>query len=390
MRKVILLLTSIIIALCLTSVAFAEEDTVDVTPLLDELLSKTDLSEWDKFVQSNDLFLEYSNNLAPKELILAVIKGEAELSFDGIISLVTSQFTQRLKSHTANAFTLFGIALLCAILDKLCNGMFDDKISAHAINLLRLCALFIAINGFADALSICFDGVEQMTSFMNSTFAIFSILIGTAGASASAGILEPSVVMITTATANIIKGLIIPLLTASAVLCVCSSMCNQGIFSSLSGSAKKASSQALGLMFTIFFGLVTVQKLTAGALDSASLKTVKYTLSSFSMYGGAFLSKSFDVVTGCAIMLKSVVGGIGMIILLTICLSPAIKLLAVSLIYRFTAFLISCIGETKISSCMMSIGSVLGTLFLCIATCAVLFFALLTAVTTAGNALIGI
>lgn len=390
MKKRLLVLSLITFTLLFGSVALANDDAVDITPLLDELLSKTDLSEWDEFVESNDIFSAYSQSLSPKELILKIIKGEAELSFDGVLSSLFNSFTNRLKDHAQNATILFGIAVLCAILEKLCSGISDGKICSHGINILRLCALCIAVTGFADALSICFDGVGKMTDFMNSTFAIFNVLISTAGATASSGILNPSVVTITTVTSNIIKELVIPLLTASAVLCVCSSICNQGVFSSVSGTAKRASDRVLGLTFTVFFGLVTVQRLTAGALDSASLKTVKYTMSSFSMYGGAFLSKSFDVVTGCAVMLKSVVGGVGMIILLTLCFSPAIKLLAVSIIYRFTAFLISCIGETKISSCMMSIGSVLGTMFLCIATCAVLFFALLTALSTAGNTLIGI
>ena len=391
MKKGLLVFIIIIFTLLFGSVAFAnDDDVVDITPFLDELLNKTDLSEWNKFVESNDFFAEYTKNLSPKEFILEIIKGEADLTFDGVINFIFGNFLNRLKGHVQNAATLFGIALLCAMLDKLCKGIFDGRICSYGMSLLRLCALCIAVTGFADALSICFNGVDKMTDFMNSSFAIFNVLISTAGTTASSGILSPSVVMITTATSNIIKGLIIPLLTASAVLCVCSSLCDQGIFSSVSGTAKRASDKVLGLTFTIFFGLVTVQKLTAGALDSASLKTVKYTLSSFSMYGGAFLSKSFDVVTGCAVMLKSVVGGVGMMILLSLCLSPAIKLLAVSIIYRFTAFLISCIGETKIASCMMSIGSILGTLFLCVATCAILFFALLTALSTAGNALVGI
>ena len=88
--------------------------------------------------------------------------------------------------------------------------------------------------------------------------------------------------------------------------------------------------------------------------------------------------------------MKNVLGGTGMIILLSICVSPALELLAVSVVYRISSLFISLTGETRISGCLNDIGKIYGTMFLCIMTSAVLFFMLLSVITAAGNTLAGI
>ena len=100
MKKGLLVFIIIIFTFLFGSVALAnEDDAVDITPLLDELLNKTDLSEWDKFDESNDIFSEYSQKLSPKEFILKIIKGEADLSFDKVLNTVIGDFLNRLKGH---------------------------------------------------------------------------------------------------------------------------------------------------------------------------------------------------------------------------------------------------------------------------------------------------
>ena len=92
MKKGLLVICVILLALLFASVAYADDDTVDITPLLDELLSKTDLSEWDKFVEANDIFSAYSNELSPKEFISTMETVVSTVGSTTIPSQVRSMF----------------------------------------------------------------------------------------------------------------------------------------------------------------------------------------------------------------------------------------------------------------------------------------------------------
>lgn len=386
-----ILLTVCVISVFIPIRAYSDEnnDFVDITPLLNETLDKIDLSSWQQFIADNEYFNAYSGATTPKEFITNLINGKITLSFENLVNAVFDNFISSLKIHINYSSIIAAIAIISVLSEKLSNGLFGGKISNYTTKILFLSSLAVIIKGFISSSGNCINGIQKMTDFINSTFPIFTVLVTAVGNVASSQILQSSLTFTACAMSNIICNVIMPLLTMSAVMSVCYCISERKPFLNLSENIKKASDKTIGIIFTVFFGFVSVQKLTSSALDSVSLKTIRYTLSSFSLYGGAFLSKSFDVVTGCAVMLKNIIGGLSMIILLTLCLFPAVKLLSASIVYGAVSFLISLTGETQISSCMTFIGKIYGTMFLCAVTVAMLFFIIISIISSVGNSIIG-
>lgn len=394
MKKRLTIFLFVIISLpLLTGIGFAADidDVVDITPLMEQSLDSIDLSLWKQLIDDNEFFGSITNNSSGiKEYIRKLINGEATISFDSFLNAAFSKFTSAFKAHMSIAGLLFGIALISAMLERLLKSTFKGEICAIAVNVLFCCAVGLIIKGFADIISTGMGTVNNMTGFIEKSLPLLMVFVTAIGGTASTQMLQPSVLMIVELTSKIIGSIIIPLLTASAVLSIAYNICRRDPYKELSGSVKKLSDWIIGIMFVLFFGFISIQKLTSSALDGLSIKTIKYTISSFSLYGGSFLSKSFDVVTGCAVLMKNVLGGIGMIILLSICISPALELCAITIVYRFASLLISLTGETRISGCLNDVGKIYGTLFLCVMTCAVLSFMLLSVITVAGNSVLGI
>lgn len=371
---------------------FAEDinDIVDITPILNEVLEQTDLSSWQNFITDNEYFNAYSNTSDPKQFIINLINGKETLSFEKLINTVFDNFVKDLKVHSNYALIIAVLALISILLEKLSCGIFSGKVSSITLKLIFISAIAVIIKGFALCMTSCIDGIKKMTDFVNSIFPVFTVLISAVGSNSASQVLQPSAALSIGMISNVICNIIMPLLTASCITSMCHCISDQKTFLTLSGSIKNACNKTIGIIFTVFLGFVSIQKLTTSALDIVSLRTIRYTLSSFSAYGGAFLSKSFDIITGCAVMLKNIIGGVGMIILLTLCLTPAIKLLCASVIYGIVSFMISLTGESRISTCMSSMGKIYGTMFLCTLTCAMLFFIIISLISSIGNTVIGV
>ncbi len=78
---------------------------------------------------------------------------------------------------------------------------------------------------------------------------------------------------------------------------------------------------------------------------------------------GKLLGETVDAVLGSSNILKNAVGFVGIIVVISICAVPIIKLSVMSIIYNFTAAISETIADKKIVSVLEQIGSTFKLLF---------------------------
>lgn len=72
-------------------------------------------------------------------------------------------------------------------------------------------------------------------------------------------------------------------------------------------------------MFTIYLGLVSIQGHIT-SVDNFTVKTAKFVIGNFIPVVGGFVSDSVDILLSSSQLIKGVFGGIGLIVLVGICL----------------------------------------------------------------------
>lgn len=386
MKKRILYITiTLFILLPLSPVparALTAGDIVDITPILEDSFGELDFSAWEKYISDNDFFNAFTDGLSIKDYLIEVIRGNKIISLEGILSSAFGKFLITLRKHFVNIIILSVIALTSVISDRLSKDTFNGSIASMTSRILFFAATGFIIKGFCDILPLATDCIHDMCSFTES---VLPFLMAFTAGSASNGVFGSGILVMINIASAFISSVMIPLVTFSAVLFLLYRIADRSQFLSVASLASRASDWLIGIAFTLLFGFVSVQKLTARSLSGLSFKTIRYTLSSFSIYGGSYLSKSFDLVTGCAVIMQSVVGSVGLVVLITLAIMPALELLAAAFVYRIGALIISFTGEERISGCLADMGRIYGTLFLCTVTVAALFFAVISAIATTGT-----
>ncbi len=384
MKKIILTALAIFTLFSVSFSAFAAEegDIVDITPILEETLNTIDFTNWSKYTSGNELFTNTSGGASLRQYITDIIRGNTVVSLDGILYSAFEGFITSVKGHFATLVILFVIASASVIISKLTS--FNGNIASIASNVLFFAANGLIITGICKTIPIATACIKEMCTFIESSLPFIMAFTATSPANSVFG---TSLIAVTQLASRFMLSVIVPIITASSILYILHRISNKGQFFQMASMAQKTSDWLIGIMFTLFFGFVSVQKLTARSLSGLSFKTIRYTLSSFSLYGGSYLSKSFDLVTGCAVIMQSVIGSVGLIILLTLVLAPALELLAIAFVYRFGALIISFTGEERISGCICDIGRIFGSLFLCTVTVAALLFTVICTISASGTAL---
>ena len=111
-------------------------------------------------------------------------------------------------------------------------------------------------------------------------------------------------------------------------------------------------------MLTIFVGLASVEGSLSSTVDGITAKTTKAAVSNFIPVVGKILGDAVETVIGCGAILKNAVGIVGVIVVISICMAPIIKLAILMGMYYLCAAVCQPIADEKIMKLLDQIGDI--------------------------------
>ena len=135
-------------------------------------------------------------------------------------------------------------------------------------------------------------------------------------------------------------------------------------------------------MFTIYLGLVSIQGLYVTSIDNFTVKTARFAIGNFIPVVGGFVSDSVDFLFSSSQLIKGVFGGIGLVILVAVCLVPIIKIVSIVLVYKLSSIAIEPIGEDSISGFLNEVANLMIILLACIIAITIMFFVTIAILTS--------
>ena len=116
-----------------------------------------------------------------------------------------------------------------------------------------------------------------------------------------------------------------PLLTVSLSLGLTGSLTPEINLGKVGDWVGKVATWLLTLGMFLFAGLLSIQSLTGSAVDRLGDRIMKFSISTFVPVVGSSLSEAFSTVRGCLGLLRSTLGGFGIITSLLIVLPPLLS-----------------------------------------------------------------
>jgi stage III sporulation protein AE len=254
---------------------------------------------------------------------------------------------------------------------------------AYAISFMVL--VIIAVNSFSIAIGYAKTAITDMIQFMLAIVPLLLTLLASTGGAASVTILHPMIVFMVHTVGTAVYVIVFPLLFFSAVLHMVSSITDKYKVTQLADLLRTISIGALGIFVTVFLGVISVQS-TAGAIaDGVTVRTAKYVTSTFVPVVGRMFSDASETVIGASMLVKNAVGLAGVVVILLLCAFPALKIIALALIYNVSGAVLQPLGGSPMIQCLQTIGKSLVAVFAALAVVGLMFFLAITIMITAGN-----
>ena len=271
---------------------------------------------------------------------------------NGIINL----FGKELKDTLKILASILIIVIIHSIFKSISDNLENTGITQITYYVQYILIVTIIMSNFVEITNMAVSAINNLVSFMYMLTPILITLLVTTGSIASANIVQPMILFVITFIGNIVSNIIMPIILVSTVFSVISNISSKIQIDKLSSFFKSGIVWGLGIMLTIFVGLLSLEGTLGSSIDGLTAKTAKAAVSNFIPVVGKVLGDSIDTVLGCASILKNAVGVVGVIIIVGICITPIIKLDSLTIIYHLASAICQPIADEKIVKLLEQIG----------------------------------
>ena len=232
--------------------------------------------------------------------------------------------------------------------------------------------------------------VSRMAEMMQALFPILLTLLAAVGGSHGAALLEPAVSAASGIVTALVRGVSLRLSTGVAVVTLLDHLSPRMRLSRLAGLLRTASNWLLGVAFTVFLGVTSLQGLTASAADGISIRAAKYAVDNFVPVVGGMFADTMDTLVGCSLLIKNAVGVTGLALLLSAAAVPMIRTLCAVMTYRLCAALLQPVSPSRAADLLQGFSDALMLLFIIQLSVSAMFVLLVAQVLAVGNGTVGL
>ena len=334
-----------------TTISFAEEN-VSEDEIMETQKSLLDISgfleEAEKYTKNTFEDLELG------DLFNSAITGNIDNTT--IIKSILNLLGKGILDSVTVLGSIIVIIIIHSILRSISEGLENKSISQITYYVQYILIVTLIMSNFADVLDMVRTSIQDLVGFMNNLIPILITLMLTTGNIVSANLLQPIILFIITFIGNFITAIIIPFVLVSTALGIVSNISDRIQINKLAKFFNSTVIWILGIVLTLFVGIVSVEGSMSSTVDGVTAKTAKAAVSTFIPVVGKILGDAVDTVIGCSSILKNAVGIVGVIVIVAICVLPIIKLAFLMFLYYLGAAVCEPIADGKIIKLLEQIG----------------------------------
>lgn len=369
----IMLLAVLILAVFITP-AYAEQDSStgeltesEINAELDRLLGELNLSELEQYYNS-----EMLSGAGLEEALSNLSKdGLSELTIDQVLQAVWDSV---LSSLSGSAGAIIQIAILMLLMGIMKHMTLGGSVSQAAGWAGYIVIATMAASLLTHCVTTATSAIESISGLTEALCPVLMTLLISMGGVSTQAVLSPVMAALTSGVFVTIKTALIPAVVVMAVISLASSFSQTVKLEKLSGLIGSVVKWALGLIFLVFLGVISLKGLAGSAIDGLSFRTVRYTVGKLIPVIGGQFSDTLGTLSACGVIVKNSVGIVGMLSLAGILLSPVISLAVTSILLRLAAAVSQPFADERCVSLLEAIGGVVTLLMVLVLTCAAMAF----------------
>ena len=230
------------------------------------------LKETDKYTGE---FFEETN---AADMLNSAISGKVDNNT--IIKKILNIFGKEILKTIKTLVGIFAIVLIHSIIKNLADGLETSNISKIVYYVQYILIVTLVMGNFSDIISNITSTINNLVGFMNTLTPLLTTLMVYTGSIATSGLLEPIILFMIGFIGNTIVSLVIPTISIITAVVIISKISDKVQIGKLAKFMKSSIVWFLGVILTIFVGVVSLEGTLTSSVDGITAKTAKAAVSS--------------------------------------------------------------------------------------------------------------
>ena len=208
---------------------------------------------------------EFFEDMDMTEVLNQAIKGQIDNTTMGkrILNLFGSEVINSIKAIGS----ILVIIVIHSILKSISESLENDGISRLIYYAQYILIITIILANFSEIVKMVQDTSTNLVAFMNMLVPLLITLMMSTGSIATSGVLEPVILFMINFIGNVIQDIILPILMIFTALVILSKLSDQIKIDKLAKFFKSGVVWFLGVILTIFVGIVSLEGTMASSVD---------------------------------------------------------------------------------------------------------------------------
>lgn len=299
------------------------------------------------------------------------ILSESEISVENAESILKTDIKgfliwlkDRLIEEIKAPARMSGILFSVIIFSSLFSGLYlSGKKSSFqkTAEMISVLAAVSVISGFVgESLDEACRVITDGSSFMLAFVPVMSGVMTAQGNVTSAGSYQLLTAGICEMAAQLVSSVFLPCLSACFSVSIVDAAAPELSLDGLVKGVRKTVSVLLGLVMTLFTGMITVQNTAGSAADSLSVKTGRYLVANLVPVVGKAVSDSYAAVRGSIGVLRTGVGSTGIAVLFLMTAVPVLRLFLYRIVIGTAEIISDAFGCTRLKKLFSGISVLYG------------------------------
>lgn len=354
--------------------------------IIREQLKSMDMEELNDIASMSQETFPIIDEVSVEGIIDDLLNGQPIFDSDKILNNLFDLFIIEIRAAIVVACEILIVCIIIGLLNGMSNSFGDKTVSSLGTMICSFVIIALCIGTFYQTYESCIETIDIMTTAMEILLPIMIPLLISMGGLSSGTIMDPVIIGSVTGFSAIMQHLVVPLVFMSAVFILINSITEKDYVKKLSVFLRKTALFITGLTITVFSGITAVQGIITKSADGLLINTARFSIDNFIPIIGGFAADSLELVISCLGLIKSAVGVIGIIIIVSFIVLPIIKILSIAVIYKLTAIAAEPITNKNISDSLNEIGTAAITMTVVLAASALMFLVFITIVMGMGGA----
>lgn len=318
---------------------------------------------------------------APEGLVDAVDKeGVLAGGASWILASLRGSLHEILRQGVRSAALLILVSLICGAAEGLA-----DSAGETAARYVPFCGVLassaLATGDLRTLIGLGTETVEELGVLSKLLMPALAASMAAGGYVTTAGVWQVTTLAVCSALNETVLRLLLPLIYCYLAASAAGAVLDEGRLDLLADGVKALVSAGLKLTTVVFTSYLAIAGVLTGSADRTAVKAAKVMIAGAVPIVGGVLSDATESVLSAAGTLRGTVGAIGVFMILSLCLTPLLRLGVQYLLYKAAAFAAGLAGTKALSGFLDRLGGAFALLFAMTAACAmILLSAMLVAV----------